>query len=274
MSEEDALVRAILAAPDDAAPRLVYADWLEERGDPRGEYLRCQCERAGLPPAHPRNAALRARQEELRRQHPAVILPWLARLALGRVQALLERMGRDRGEGAKEWPEVYTPGPRLTERALARWEAHNGVSLPEEYRFFLRQVGNGGRMPGDYCDFEVRALAPGSAGPLLRPTLREAFSVPTEQVRERVNRRRASGRPATRGLFPELDEYDSERPPPGCLWVGSYPSSDPVFLVVSGEQRGTVWGLAGWWVPEHDPLGDQFDFLSWFESVLLEARGW
>jgi uncharacterized protein (TIGR02996 family) len=269
MTEEGAFIRAILAAPDDAALRLVYADWLEERGDPRGEYLRCQCQRVGLPPKNRRHAALRARQEELRRQHAAVIVPWQARLTLGRVQALLERM-RGQGEGAKEWPEVYTPGPRLTERALARWEARNGVALPVEYRLFLREVGNGGRMPGSYCDFVLRPLGPASVD----RTLREAFPVPTEQVRDRVNRRRASGQPARRGLFPELDEYDSERPPPGCLYVGSYPSSDPVFLVVTGGQRGTVWGLAGWWVPEHEPLGDQFDFLTWFESVLLEARQW
>jgi uncharacterized protein (TIGR02996 family) len=37
---EDALLAAVLAAPLEDAPRLVYADWLEEQGDPRGEFLR------------------------------------------------------------------------------------------------------------------------------------------------------------------------------------------------------------------------------------------
>jgi uncharacterized protein (TIGR02996 family) len=37
--EELALLRAIIATPDDPTPRLVYADFLTERGDPRGEYL-------------------------------------------------------------------------------------------------------------------------------------------------------------------------------------------------------------------------------------------
>ncbi|HVK14772.1 MAG TPA: TIGR02996 domain-containing protein [Gemmataceae bacterium] len=32
MSDRDALVRAILEAPDDDAPRLIFADWLEENG--------------------------------------------------------------------------------------------------------------------------------------------------------------------------------------------------------------------------------------------------
>jgi len=33
MSDEDAFLRAIQANPQDDAPRLVYADWLDERGD-------------------------------------------------------------------------------------------------------------------------------------------------------------------------------------------------------------------------------------------------
>jgi uncharacterized protein (TIGR02996 family) len=37
------LVAAVAAAPDDDAPRLVYADWLIERGDPLGELVALQC---------------------------------------------------------------------------------------------------------------------------------------------------------------------------------------------------------------------------------------
>lgn len=40
------LLAQIYAAPDDDAPRLVYADWLQERGDPRGELIALQLERA------------------------------------------------------------------------------------------------------------------------------------------------------------------------------------------------------------------------------------
>jgi uncharacterized protein (TIGR02996 family) len=43
MIDEAALLAAIRAAPDDDAPRLVYADWLSERGDPRGEYITLSC---------------------------------------------------------------------------------------------------------------------------------------------------------------------------------------------------------------------------------------
>jgi uncharacterized protein (TIGR02996 family) len=40
MTDDEALFRAVLTSPADDAPRLVYADWLDERDDPRGEYLR------------------------------------------------------------------------------------------------------------------------------------------------------------------------------------------------------------------------------------------
>src|SRR4051812_20970225 len=37
---------AVLADPDDDAPRLVYADWLGERGEPWGELIAVQLARA------------------------------------------------------------------------------------------------------------------------------------------------------------------------------------------------------------------------------------
>jgi uncharacterized protein (TIGR02996 family) len=40
VTDDHAFLAAIVNAPEDAALRLVYADWLEERGDPRAEFLR------------------------------------------------------------------------------------------------------------------------------------------------------------------------------------------------------------------------------------------
>jgi len=46
--DHDDHISAIRAAPDDDAPRLVYADWLLERGDPRGEFIILDC-KVGKP---------------------------------------------------------------------------------------------------------------------------------------------------------------------------------------------------------------------------------
>jgi uncharacterized protein (TIGR02996 family) len=53
MTDADALLRAILLNPADDAPRLVYADFLDERGDgPRAEFIRVQVWHGRNPPAH------------------------------------------------------------------------------------------------------------------------------------------------------------------------------------------------------------------------------
>ncbi len=40
---------AILADSEDDTPRLILADWLDERDDPRGEFIRVQCTLAKMP---------------------------------------------------------------------------------------------------------------------------------------------------------------------------------------------------------------------------------
>ena len=50
MNHEEEFLQQIVAAPEDVEPRLVYADWLEERGDPRGDFIRIQCELAEIDP--------------------------------------------------------------------------------------------------------------------------------------------------------------------------------------------------------------------------------
>ena len=42
--QDRAFLKTILEVPDDVAPYLVYADWLEERNDPRAELIRVQCQ--------------------------------------------------------------------------------------------------------------------------------------------------------------------------------------------------------------------------------------
>ncbi|HEY1375481.1 MAG TPA: TIGR02996 domain-containing protein, partial [Gemmataceae bacterium] len=61
-----AFLRAIAENPDDDLPRLVYADWLDEHGEPeRAEFIRVQCELARLPRDEARFAKLQRREEEL-----------------------------------------------------------------------------------------------------------------------------------------------------------------------------------------------------------------
>jgi uncharacterized protein (TIGR02996 family) len=65
MNQEQAFLQAVAEAPDDDAPRLVYADWLTDHGDAAlGEFIRLQCRMARLPPGLEQDAMWR-RQHEL-----------------------------------------------------------------------------------------------------------------------------------------------------------------------------------------------------------------
>src|SRR5262245_46053167 len=70
--EAQAFLDDIVANPDDDAPRLVYADWLDEHGDPhRAEFIRAQCERARLDADDPRADRLLRRERALLKAHGA-----------------------------------------------------------------------------------------------------------------------------------------------------------------------------------------------------------
>ncbi len=73
MSVEAELIAAITAAPDDDAPRMVYADHLMQRGDPRGEFIALQCRLARAEAAdEPGDVAVIARERQLHDEHADV----------------------------------------------------------------------------------------------------------------------------------------------------------------------------------------------------------
>ncbi|ADV61130.1 repeat-companion domain protein [Isosphaera pallida ATCC 43644] len=79
LADCEPFIEAIRNAPDDDGPVLIYADWLEERGhSERAELIRVQLEAAALADTHPRRAALKRRESQLKaihRQSPLEDLP-------------------------------------------------------------------------------------------------------------------------------------------------------------------------------------------------------
>jgi uncharacterized protein (TIGR02996 family) len=70
MTDAAALLAAVRQAPNDDAPRLVYADWLDEHGQPeRAEFIRVQCQLAAIPKYDSRSQPLKAREQDLIRRH-------------------------------------------------------------------------------------------------------------------------------------------------------------------------------------------------------------
>ncbi|MBX9582464.1 MAG: TIGR02996 domain-containing protein [Gemmataceae bacterium] len=69
MCDRAALLRTVIAHPDDDTPRLVYADWLDDHGEAdRAELIRVQCELARAP-ARARRRVLRGWEAELLEAH-------------------------------------------------------------------------------------------------------------------------------------------------------------------------------------------------------------
>jgi uncharacterized protein (TIGR02996 family) len=116
MSEESAFLAAIRATSSDQLPRLVYADWLDERGDPRGELVRIEEEMRNLPVYSDRYWQLKPRRNELRAQAAP---DWLAAMRYGTDCQPLFRHGVLDG-----WKERW----RLVREFTERWHR---IPLPD-----------------------------------------------------------------------------------------------------------------------------------------------
>ena len=65
MNYDEAFVQEVRTNPQDDTPRLIFADYLDEAGDPRGEFIRVQVELSNLPVHDPGRRSLEAREAEL-----------------------------------------------------------------------------------------------------------------------------------------------------------------------------------------------------------------
>jgi uncharacterized protein (TIGR02996 family) len=117
MSDESAFLAALAASPADPLPRLAYADWLEERADPRHELVRvCEAMRQ-VPVFSDEYWRLKARRNELR---PAFAADWLA--ATGCDGSRYDAIFRD---GVPDgWRERW----RLIREFTERW---HGIPMPD-----------------------------------------------------------------------------------------------------------------------------------------------
>jgi uncharacterized protein (TIGR02996 family) len=132
MNDEEPFIRAILAAPADHAPRLIYADWLEERGDPasasRAEYLRVECQ-LEIPAAGDRKRRrLQARLRELR---GLVGDDWWRKLDWARVEYCVEFEFRC----PQRWDTLLpTDNAALRHCPVCQRDVHYCSSAQEAYR--------------------------------------------------------------------------------------------------------------------------------------------
>ena len=197
--------------------------------------------------------------------------------------SLLRRTyGAARRVAAAPLPELAAP---LDELALAAFEAEHRIMLPQDYRLFLLEVGNGGPGPG----YGLSPLAPwhmdGFARVVVTVTGHGGTSA-TAGTGDRPPTARPSdpsrpfpltarwtpfGKRATPWPLPcDANPYD------GCLHLAEIGCGYFYFLVVTGRDAGQVWHDYTAGDGEIGPTGDTFGqwYERWLDATLVDwVRG-
>ena len=155
---EDPFLAAVLARPGDDAPRLVYADWLDERGESdRAEFLRADAALSRQPLGDPRTPAVATRVRELA---PVLDPDWVALVrrvnlpdameaALRQLERALSGIDRVVSLGLWRVPELLAPSPRLYVVAALGAGAEVDSVRPAAGPAVVREVGRCLRYHGD-----------------------------------------------------------------------------------------------------------------------------
>lgn len=124
----------------------------------------------------------------------------------------------------------YALNAPLTEREVSAFESLHGISLPEEYRRFVIEIGDGG------------------AGPMYGLYRLDRSDLPEFADDDRAVGFLAESFPHSKAWNPALadpsydeDDYFDPRHIAGSFTLGHAGCGYLVRLVLTGEQRGTVW---------------------------------
>jgi len=166
----------------------------------------------------------------------------------------------------------YKLNPKLSEEEVLKFESDNKVRLPEQYRDFLKTIGNGGAGPyygleklenGLYIDLDYKEenakIALSKPFPFTEPWNLIAKSFEKELSDEEYNKLQ--------------NEYFDDKWINGLLRLSNYGCGIFMNLVVTGKERGHIWvdnrcndgGLCP------DPYFEQkgrTTFLDWYELWL------
>jgi len=233
MTDEDAFLRAIVAHPADRTPRLVYADWLEERSDPRAAYLRLE-------------------DDVVRRWRETQDVPALMQ-GVGRMSLMMAELDPVWAARVSRPPhgvccdrvsfsDADEPRPTLEPADLDWLERHFQLTLPPEYRAFLLNYNGGNPDPGHFR-IPGRDYAPGQYELAVNfGTLYSAKDVEIDSDFDLVWR------------LQHLDEYRQHEtrwlgePHRNLMVIGLLPpwDLDWICLGCRGNEIGKVYAMAAW----------------------------
>ena len=112
-TEAEAFLQRIRAYPDDDAPRLIFADWLDEEGDPRGRFVRVQLALASLAEDDPERRRWLIEERDLLSAHRLAWEGPLRGLASGCVfrRGLIDEVKVEARRLLRHGHELFTAAP-------------------------------------------------------------------------------------------------------------------------------------------------------------------
>lgn len=129
--DEAVFIRSIVADPADESCRLVYADWLDERGDPRAGYLRKEVEEFHILRDDSDNSVLWTEASMLWSMKAALDPVWVARVSRAPFGILVPGL------------TFSDTGPPIGLSGIKKIEKHWGERLLPDYAAFLLNYNGG-----------------------------------------------------------------------------------------------------------------------------------
>ncbi len=152
-------------------------------------------------------------------------------------------------------------GSPLSEGTVNQFESQHGIILPDGFRAFITQIGNGGPGPSEYgwapLGHAAQDMRPDEASIWTDlPYVRQPFPFTAPWIWE-------SGDVSAEGVF--------EQRLHGTIYLGNDGCGAYWFLVVTGPERGNVWMVCG---EGMQPTSPKRDFLQWIEDWLDGTTDW
>lgn len=181
----------------------------------------------------------------------------------------------------------YKLNPPIPVSAIEEFETRHRIRLPEDYRYFITEIGNGGADPAyglfpfgqqdDSVSWEEGDLF----GDVSRPFPHvEAWNLPESFFKQEPNVPPDTPSEEEDRLWEEWDKVEHEHYWNPSIMNGAIPICHlgcalRQWLVVNGEQRGFIWNDYradhGGVVPLRNDSGEQMNFSDWYMSWLNES---
>ncbi|GEM_PF-1316589 len=164
----------------------------------------------------------------------------------------------------------YKLNPPKTAEELERFENLHAVTLPQEYKDFLIEAGNGG--VGPYYGLytlergleEAKNYSTEKDKKIADPLARE-FPVSNQDAKKFLDHHQAC---MEAGEDEDIKYLPVPEPFTGVIFLADYGCGWEYVLVVKGEQFGKIWYMGDYLAPCFDVGNKQWGFLDWYEGWL------